>query len=105
MWCNTLYDSFGFISTPAFWQQDRRLIFDAKTKSRLLDSAKLRFAANDQSKVGYVAPCLVLLAPAASIPVYEVLLTYLDPYPIGQEEGMQKAFTFAKTKQGYKFCG
>jgi hypothetical protein len=104
-WYDTLYGSLGFIPTQAFWQRDGRLIFDAKTKSRLLDPAKLRFAANDYNKAGYVAPCLILPAQAASTPVYEVLLTYSDPYPTGQGEGMQKAFAFVKTKQGYKFCG
>ncbi|RZJ57809.1 MAG: hypothetical protein EOO55_02535 [Hymenobacter sp.] len=105
-WYDTLYGSLGFIPTQAFWQRDGRLIFDAKTKSRLLNSAKLRFAANDHNKAGYVAPCLILPAQAASTHVYEVLLTYIDPYPGGRgEEGMQKAFAFVKTKQGYKFCG
>ena len=104
-WYDTLYGSLGFIPTQAFWQRDGRLIFDAKTKSRLLDPAKLRFAANDHNKAGYVAPCLILPAQAASTPVYEVLLTYIDPYPAGRGEGMQKAFAFVKTKQGYKFCG
>jgi hypothetical protein len=101
-WYDTLYGSLVFIPTPAFWQRDGRLIFDAKTKARLLDPAKLRFATNDHHKAGYVAPCLIL---AASAPVYEVLLTYSDPYPAGQGEGMQKAFAFVQTKQGYKFCG
>ncbi len=33
------------------------------------------------------------------------MLAYIDPRPAGQEEGMQKAFAFANTKQGYTFCG
>lgn len=104
-WYDELYGSFSFVHAAAFWRKDGPLIFDAKTKLRLLNPAKLRFAANDHNKVVYVAPCLILPAQAASAHVDEVLLTYLDPYPSGQGEGMQKAFAFVRTKQGYKFCG
>ena len=104
-WYDELYSSFSFIPADAFWRLDGPLIFDTKTKLRLLNPAKLRFAANDHNKAVYVAPCLILPAQVASTHVDEVLLTYLEPYPSGQGEGMQKAFAFVKTKQGYKFCG
>lgn len=104
-WYDELYGPLGFIPAAAFWRKDAPLIFDAKTKVRLLNPAKLRFAANDHNKAGYVAPCLILPAQVAAAHVDEVLLTYIDPYPSGQGEGMQKAFAFVKTKQGYKFCG
>jgi hypothetical protein len=104
-WYDQLYGSLGFIPAEVSWRKDAPLIFDAKTKLRLQNPAKLRFAANDHNKAGYVAPCLILPAQAASTHVDEVLVTYLDPYPAGQGEGMQKAFAFVRTKQGYKFCG
>ena len=104
-WYDELYGSFSFIPAEAFWRKDGPLIFDTKTKLRLLNRAKLRFAANDHNKAGYVAPCLILPAQAALAHVDEVLLTYLEPYPSGRGEGMQKAFAFVRTKQGYKFCG
>jgi BarA-like signal transduction histidine kinase len=106
---NTGYDrvmgSLRYIPAETFWRQDSPLIFDVKTTSRLLTPAKLTFIASEQNKAGYVVPCLLKPAEAASARLYEVLLTTIDPYPSGQGEGMQKAFAFIKTKQGYKFCG
>ena len=104
-WYDELYGPFSFIPAAAFWRKDGPLIFDAKTKLRLLNPAKLRFASSDHTKAGYVAPCLILPTQVASAHVDEVLLSYIDPYPASQGEGMQKAFAFVKTKQGYKFCG
>jgi hypothetical protein len=98
-----LFGPLSFIPALDFWRKDAYLIFDAKTKLRLLNPAKLRFATNDHNKAGYVAPCLIVPAQAAATHVYEVFLTYNDPSE--QSEGMEKAFAFVKTRQGYKFCG
>lgn len=102
-WDDALYDSLSFVPAEVFWHRDGHLVFDPKTKSRLLDPAKLQFGANDHTTEGYVAPCLILPAQAASTRISEVLLTYIDPSRQG--EGMQQAFIFVKTEQGYKFCG
>lgn len=97
-----LYGPMSFIPAETFWRQDSPLIFDAKAKARLLNPAKLTFIASEQNKAGYVAPCLIKPAEVASTHLYEVLLTTIDPSR--GEEGMQKAFAFIKTKQGFKFC-
>lgn len=102
-WYDRLYGPMKFIPAETFWREDGAVVFDAKTTARLLNPAKLAFIASDHNQAGYVAPCLLLPAQVAATQLYEVLLTSIDPSP--QREGLQQAFAFISTKQGYKFCG
>mgnify|MGYP004527578237 CR=1 FL=1 len=84
-WYDKLYKELADIDAGVFITDDLPIIFDERTKSRLLDKSKLVFLENQQTQ--------------------EVLVTIMDPAAKGGFEGMQAAFAFEQTRAGYRFRG
>jgi hypothetical protein len=95
-----------YVTTAAFLRQQWPIVFNANTKARLLKPNCLRFNLdNAQNKHLYQQPCIANSIDFKTAKIQEVLVTVIDPYPASPGEGMQKAFAFSKTKNGFKFCG
>ncbi len=76
-------------------------IFDAATRSRLKNTDKLVFADDSQNRDLYQAACMGRTDSLSR--QKEVLLLRVDPSP--ETDGLQQAFSFMETPEGYKFCG
>lgn len=93
-----------FMSIDRFIDKIGPVIFDANTKSRLLDSKQLVFLYdNKQNKHLYRSSCISSLAEFSTATISKVLVKTVEES--NRSGGMQKTFTFIKTKSGYKFCG
>jgi hypothetical protein len=102
-WYDTLYGELSYIPLQIFLEKDLRLLFDANTNSRLLDSSKISFHDDNHNKGLYIKECIIKPSDSSKADIQEVLLTVIDPS--SETEGMQKGFAFVKTEKGYKFCG
>ncbi len=90
-----------FVPFNRFLQHNLPVIIDAATQARLKDLSKLTFVDDTQNRDLYQAPCM--LRPDRDSRQKEVLLLLIDPSQ--ETEGLQRAFSFMETPEGYKFCG
>ncbi|MBH8570021.1 hypothetical protein KB206_14115 [Microvirga sp. STS02] len=93
-----------YVSIDRFIVKLSPRIFDTNTKARLLNSKKLAFNYdNNQNKRLYRYSCVASISEFKSATIPEVLVETVEES--SRSGGMQKAFAFIKTKNGYKFCG
>lgn len=77
------------------------IIFDPVAIQRAKEPSKLTFLDDSQNLDLYVAPCMHRSTTKRG--QKEVLLLVTDPSI--ETEGLQLAFSFMDTPEGYKFCG
>ena len=102
-WYEKLYSEFSYIPIDKFLKEDLRIIFDSLTETRLLDSSKIRFHDDEVNKGMYDKKCIISSNDLKNAKLLEMFVKVIDPST--ETEGMDKAFAFIQTKQGYKFCG
>ena len=102
-WYEKLYSELSYIPIDKFLKEDFTIIFDSFTKTRLLDSSKIRFHDDEVNKGMYDKKCIISSNDLKNAKLLEMFVKVVDPST--ETEGMDKAFAFIQTKQGYKFCG
>lgn len=90
-----------FVPFSRFVQQHLPVIVNTATQARLKDVAKLTFVDDTQNRDLYQASCMQ--RPDRDSRQKEVLLLLVDPSQ--ETEGLQQAFSFMETPEGYRFCG
>ncbi|PSK92778.1 hypothetical protein [Taibaiella chishuiensis] len=90
-----------FIPVAQFLQHNLPVIFNDASQSRLKDPSKLTFTDDTQNRDLYQAPCMRRTERLSR--QKEVQLLVVDPSQ--ETEGLQQAFSFMETPEGYKFCG
>ena len=102
-WYARLNSEFYYISIDKFLREDLTIVFDSISKSRMLNDSKIRFHNDEANKDLYAKKCIVSGMDLRNVKILEMFVKVVDPS--SETEGMDKAFAFIQTKQGYKFCG
>jgi hypothetical protein len=102
-WHDKLYSELSYIPIDKFLNEDFTIIFNSFTKTKLLDSSKTRFHDDEINKGMYDKKCIISNTDFKKANLLEMFVKIIVPST--ETEGMDKAFAFIQTKQGYKFCG
>lgn len=102
-WSNKLYNEFSYLPIDEFLREDLPIIFDSTTKSRMIDISKFRFQYDNRNQDLYQKSCIIKGSSSLKGTIIEMFVTINDPS--SENEGLEKAFAFIKTEEGYKFCG
>jgi hypothetical protein len=102
-WYDKLSSELSFIPIDQFIKEDLALLFDPVLKSRMFDTSKIGFHNDEINKKLYDKKCIISSANLKNSKLQEAVVLVIDPSV--ETEGLQKAFAFIQTKQGYKFCG
>ena len=69
----------------------------------MLNNSKIRFHDDEVNKGLYEKTCIITSSDLKKAKLQEMFVKIVDPSL--ETEGMDKAFAFIQTRQGYKFCG
>lgn len=103
IWYDKLSSEFSYISIDEFLTNDYPLIFDSIVNTRLFNQSKIRFFDEETNKNLYKKNCIINSQALKESTIIQLFVKTIDWSE--ENEGMDKVFSFIKTKQGYKFCG